>query len=196
MPLFTYQNLQQSRVTFSNAKSQGFIKKANKSTNFDVFLSHSFKDKDLVIDVKNKLHDYNISVYIDWIDDPQLDRTHVNRETAALLRLRMQQCKSLAFLDTENGISSGWTPWEVGFADANKQKVFIIPIRKNEISYRNYQGREFFSLYPFLDEEPNARDHKNTLWINSSYQKEHYNTFQHWLTHGEPFTNHTSPHNI
>lgn len=195
MPLFTYQNLKQSQATFSNAMDQGFVKKANKNTNFDVFLSHSFQDKNLAIDVKNKLHDYNISVYIDWIDDPQLDRTDINRETAALLRTRMQQCKSLAFLDTEEGRLSNWTPWEVGFADAHKQRVFIIPVRKNEISYKNYLGQEFFSLYPFLDEEPNTRDHKKTLWINSSYQREHYDTLQHWLKHGEPFTNHNSYQN-
>lgn len=191
MPLLTYANLKQARPAFSNAMDQAFSRKASLDKRFDVFLSHSFINKDLVIDVKNKLCSYGISVYVDWLDDPELDRRHVTRKTADILRIRMRQCQSLAFLDTEDARESAWTPWEVGFADANKQRVFIIPIRVDEISYRNYKGHEFFSLYPFLDEEPN-REKQNTLWINSPYLPEHYNTFQHWLKHGEPFTNHAT----
>lgn len=190
MPLLTYTNLKQSHPIFDNAMDQGFARKASLDKKFDVFLSHSSINKDLVIDVKNKLHSYGISVYVDWLDDPEIDRRHVTRKTADILRIRMRQCQSLAFLDTEDARTSAWTPWEVGFADANKQRVFIIPIRTDEISYRNYQGREFFSLYPFLDEEPNSKTKKNTLWINSPYLPEHYNTFEYWLKNGEPFTNH------
>lgn len=195
MPLFTYQNLEQTQKTFFNSMDS-MIKTASQEhklhTEFDVFLSHSYKNKKLALEVREKFHTYGITAYVDWIEDPELDRSKVNRKTAGLLRERMKQCKSLAFLDTEDALESTWTPWEVGFADADKQRVFIIPIRQNEVSYRNYIGQEFFSLYPFLDEEPNTKDHQNTLWINSPYQEEHYDTFQYWLKYGEPFHNHTN----
>lgn len=190
MSLFTYQNLKQYQYNFSNAMDQGFTKKASSNTQFDVFLSHSSRDSNLVFAIKKKLKDYDISVYVDWLDDSELDRTHVTRETAIFLRDRIKQCKSLAFLDTNNALESKWTPWEVGFADANKQRVFIIPIREEETSYRDYKGQEFFSLYPFLDEEPNKRD-QMTLWINSPYKKEHYDSLTTWLEKGEPFTDHS-----
>ena len=194
MPLFTYQDLKNypSQSNFSNALDHGIIKTASSSATFDIFLSHSYKNKDLALEIKEKFRTYDFSVYIDWIEDPELDRKNVNKNTANRLRHRIQQCKSLAFLDTPEALESKWTPWEVGFADANKQRVFIIPKKKKKISYRDYKGQEFFSLYPFLDEEPNNKDHRLTLWINSPYKKEHYDTLIRWLEKGEPFTDHSN----
>jgi hypothetical protein len=57
---------------------------------FDVFLSHSFLDAQLVGGTRNWLRDLGLSVYVYWIEDRQLDRESVTSETATLLRSRLQ----------------------------------------------------------------------------------------------------------
>jgi hypothetical protein len=40
---------------------------------YDIFLSHSSRDKPLMLGVKQRLEEEGFVVYIDWIDDPTLD---------------------------------------------------------------------------------------------------------------------------
>lgn len=120
-------------------------------------------------------------MYIDWINDPQFDRRYINRKTAEHLQMRMRQCKSLAFLDTEGSRLSKWTPWEVGFMDSHTKHVFIIPIREDVVSAQDYKGQEFFSLYPFLDEAKEQNTGKTSLWINSPVDFNYYNNLHRWL---------------
>ena len=67
----------------------------SKFKTYDIFLSHSSKDSELILGVKATLEDMGYSVYVDWVDDPQLDRSNVNQSTADLLRERMDSSKSL-----------------------------------------------------------------------------------------------------
>jgi len=94
-----------------------------------------------------KLLEKNYRVYIDWVEDPQTDRQNVTLETAKLLKERMNSCKSLIFVDSTNSIESKWTPWELGYFDAKKEKVAIFPVLDNEPIYR---GREYMKLYPYI----------------------------------------------
>src|ERR1700742_2087636 len=64
---------------------------ASDTDRFDVFLSHAKIDAELVLGVKKLLEREGKSVYVDWENDAQLDRTHVTSETADLLRRRMRQ---------------------------------------------------------------------------------------------------------
>ncbi|WP_191603429.1 hypothetical protein [Marinomonas algicola] len=64
---------------------------------FDVFLSHSYLDKDIVFRLKNYLEEQELFVYVDWIDDKQLECESVNSATAEVFRKRMTQCQSLLF---------------------------------------------------------------------------------------------------
>src|SRR5450759_5060060 len=57
---------------------------------FDIFLSHSSKDAELVEGLKLELEDKGFSVYVDWIEDSQLDRNKVTKDTALLLKSRMR----------------------------------------------------------------------------------------------------------
>src|ERR1700730_6467996 len=69
---------------------------------FDIFLSHSIQDAELVLGVKLLLEKQGFSIYVDWDTDAHLDRSTVSKETATVLRTRMQQSKSLLYLATEN----------------------------------------------------------------------------------------------
>ncbi|MCA6218554.1 hypothetical protein KGA65_18600 [Ideonella sp. B7] len=74
---------------------------ARDSEAFDIFLSHAIADAELVLGVKQLLEQQGATVYVDWSHDRQLDRSKVNAETAALLRQRMRQSKSLGVLKSE-----------------------------------------------------------------------------------------------
>ncbi|RJL48674.1 MULTISPECIES: TIR domain-containing protein [Pectobacterium] len=126
---------------------------------FDVFLSHSYLDKNLVFAIKNYLEEYGVSVYVDWIDEPELDRSSVDAETAATLRKRMSQCKSLLFATSSNSTSSKWMPWECGYFDGINGKVAIFPIAKSDEN--SFSGQEYLGLYPYIDVA--AKE----IWINS-----------------------------
>ena len=54
----------------------------------DIFLSHAFDDKELVLGVALTIEDMGHTVYLDWRDDPTLDRSHVTAQTAEKLRAR------------------------------------------------------------------------------------------------------------
>jgi hypothetical protein len=119
---------------------------------FDIFLSHSFTDADLVLGVKTLLEDRGNKVYVDWIEDSGLDRNRVTKETAEILRARMQQSLTLYYIDTGNAQNSKWMPWELGYFDGHKpNRVFILPVleRAND----RFDGREYLGLYPSISAE-------------------------------------------
>lgn len=118
---------------------------------FDIFLSHSSRDKELVIGAKKLIEDRGYTVYVDWIDDAELDRAAVDRERADHLRRRMRQCESLFYAHTPNAALSRWCPWELGFFDGLRQperRVFVFPILR---AGEPYKGQEYLALYDTVD---------------------------------------------
>src|SRR6056297_3111492 len=79
--------------------AQRILKEATNSarTSFDIFLSHSKMDERYVLGAKRILEEKGFTVYVDWIADPQLDRSYVNKKTADYLRTRMKQCKLMFY---------------------------------------------------------------------------------------------------
>lgn len=118
---------------------------------YDIFLSHSYDNIELVLGTRVYLLEQGFSVYVDWIDDPQLDRAKVSVKTANILRNRMIMCKCLIFLATKESLDSKWTPWELGYMDGKKNKVAILPALAD---YNNsYSGQEYLEIYPYITEE-------------------------------------------
>lgn len=117
---------------------------------FDVFLSHSKADSDLILGVKAVLEGAGLTVYVDWINDPLLDRSHVTPATANTLRIRMRQSRSLIYAHSSNASLSKWMPWELGYFDGHNGNVAILPIVRtaNQVSYK---GEEYLGLYPYVD---------------------------------------------
>ncbi|EHU0373429.1 TIR domain-containing protein [Vibrio cholerae] len=149
----------------------------NKSKTYDIFLSHSSKDAELILGVKATLQDMGYSVYVDWVEDAQLDRSNVNEATAQLLRERMDASKSLFYVTTENAESSKWMPWECGYFDGIKDKVAILPIKKHS-NDNHYQGQEYLGLYPYCLKE-NDFTQNPRLWIHKD--KDYYVSYDDWL---------------
>ena len=168
MPLFTEQQLRAraqaaigSTRLFSDtpsARAKSFINESRRiqltaptTKTYDIFLSHSTTDSEQVLGLKLTLEDLKYSVYIDWIEDPQLDRSNVTKATAHTLRERMKSCKSLFYAFSENTINSKWMPWELGYFDGLKQKAAILPITSNTTNNSDgYTGTEYLGIYYYI----------------------------------------------
>lgn len=118
---------------------------------FDIFLSHSFDDKDIVLGIWFALEDMGFKVYVDWIHDQSLSRDRVTKETAEVLRHRMRNSKSLFFATSSSSSASKWMPWELGYKDGHNQKAAILPIAQTDT--QSYEGQEYLGVYPYITED-------------------------------------------
>lgn len=148
----------------------------SEKTTHDIFLSHTIRDAQLILGVKGILEDLNYTVYVDWIDDPQLDRSRVSPVTADKLRTRMKLSKSLLYVTTENAENSKWMPWECGYFDGLKEKVAIVPVKDNTTD--TYDGQEYLGLYPYCIRQ-NSTDGKDLLWVHKTPTL--YTSYDHWI---------------
>ena len=121
-------------------------------TSYDVFLSHAFTDARLILGVKAVLEAMGLTVYVDWLDDPELDRGKVTSSTADRLRQRMQQSKSLIFATSQASVVSKWMPWELGYFDGRhgSEQVAIFPLVASSDS--TFLGQEYLGLYPRVEQ--------------------------------------------
>lgn len=117
---------------------------------FDIFLSHAVRDSELVLGLKEILEATGRVVYIDWIDDPALDRSQVSGRTAEVLRRRMRESDSLLYLHTRYSQVSRWMPWELGFFDGLKGNVAILPVIPDG-GRLDFEREEFLQIYPKVD---------------------------------------------
>lgn len=152
---------------------------------YDIFISHSYTDADEILKLKQIIEEMDFTTYVDWVEDEQLDRSKVNKETAKLLRSRMKQCKSLFFVTSANSPESRWMPWELGYFDAFKQKVAILPILEPSILTDEYKCQEYLGLYPYVTKDRIKDSNKVTLWIHEGSIK--YVSFGQWLEGEKPY---------
>lgn len=143
-----------SRAAWPNSRiAENEIRKSastSMDTIFDVFLSHSFEDAEVIAGVKGFIEDQGLRVYVDWIEDPQADRSRVTAATAEMLRRRMNHCQSLLYASSDAATKSKWMPWELGYFDGkNPGRVGIVPIVQREGEL--FQGQEYLGLYPHVE---------------------------------------------
>ncbi|HEY4380552.1 MAG TPA: hypothetical protein VGN01_09420 [Acidobacteriaceae bacterium] len=130
---------------------------------FDVFLSHSFDDAEIILGVKRLIEKRGKSVYVDWIEDKGLDRGKVTPATAALLRNRMRSCSTFIYASSESSPSSRWMPWELGYFDGHKpDMISIMPLVENYDF--EWKSQEYLGLYPVL-ERPNNSSADSTAYV-------------------------------
>lgn len=130
-------------------------------SNFDLFISHSYKDKEFISGLRNLFSTAGYSVYIDWIEDDNLDRGKVTSMTANLIRRRVSNARGMAYIATSNSATSKWCPWELGLADGATGNVCILPVMTGD-----FVGQEYLGLYPYLDYEKDNKSDKYQFWIN------------------------------
>lgn len=170
--LITEQKLMFSRVDKSQLK-------------FDVFLSHSYLDRDEVLGLYRELTDMGFSIYVDWIVDPELDRTNVTKATAELIRNRMKNSKSLLLAISTNAEMSKWMPWELGFVDGNTNRCAIVPVSKDNLNRYSFNRVEYLKLYPYVQRNTIKDTNTFKLWVWEDDTS--YVIFDSWLTGSNPY---------
>jgi len=121
-------------------------------TRYDIFLSQTIKDEELVLGVYAILtEDLSLTVFCDWIEAPETDRANVTPENARYIREKMKLSETLLFLDSESADQSKWMCWELGWFDAAKGRVGVLPVVLSAST--PYRGREFLGLYPLVSYE-------------------------------------------
>ncbi|MFC7377732.1 toll/interleukin-1 receptor domain-containing protein [Brevundimonas sp. GCM10030266] len=117
---------------------------------YDIFLSHSMRDAGLVLGVKKILEASGKTVYVDWIEDPELDRNAISVGTAETLRKQMRKSDSCFYLHSRHSRTSLWMPWELGFFDGMNGNVAILPLIPPN-GHLDFSGQEYLELYPKVD---------------------------------------------
>ena len=146
---------------------------------FDIFLSHSTKDAEIILGLKRILEETGKTVYVDWIDDTNLERDRVSGETAEALRGRMRQCSSLLYVYSQSSQKSRWMPWELGYFDGINGNVAILPVVPDS-GELDFEKEEYLQIYPKIDflnvtSEPR-------MFVNKSQKLEFgtYKSFDDW----------------
>jgi hypothetical protein len=87
------------------AESKDYLNK-----DFDVFISHSYKDKEIVRACVYLLEqEYGVRCFVDWKEDERNPD-----EAANNLKKVMKKCKAMLLLRSQNSDNSYWVPWETG----------------------------------------------------------------------------------
>lgn len=144
---------------------------------YDVFLSHSALDKTLILSLVDLFVDAGYAVYVDWIEDEELDRSKVTVKTAQTLKQRMNYSRGLAYIATTNTANSKWCPWELGYFDGKKnRRCCILPIMEPG----EYNGQEYLGLYPYLRHDKLEDAMEYDFWVYDQETNKHI-TLRNWL---------------
>ncbi len=126
------------------AKSFGETKTLNERT---AFLCHSHHDANLAKGLVQLLSESGWRIYIDWADTAMPDTP--NRQTAKLIKQKIEELQYFLYLATPRSMASRWCPWEIGYADGKKllDRILIIPTADETQTH----GSEYLQLYRRID---------------------------------------------
>ena len=181
MPLFNKQELRGTLTFNESILKSASIRAEDRakplSQKFKIFLSHSYSDREFIPKLRETIQNMGFTTYVDWIDDNDLNRSDVSKETAERLRQRMKNCECLFFVTSANSPNSKWMPWECGYFDALKGNVAICPITEKPETGDSYNGQEYLGLYYYVV-------NGSKLWIHEADKK--YTSLENWLNGSKP----------
>lgn len=158
--------------------------KKNPAERYDIFLSHRTDDAVIIYSLKNYLEHFGLTVFVDWVDAPELNRANVSPKTAERLRIAMKQSNSLLYATSETSSNSKWMPWELGFSDALHGRVAVVPISQYDTEADSYKGQEYLGLYPYITLSGIKGQNGKVFWVNESTSV--YTTLLEWLNGSKP----------
>lgn len=98
---------------------------------FDVFISHSSENKELIHSLMRAMNKERKVCYIDWIADrEQLKREMTSQETAEVIVNRIKQSNIFIYVLTKECIASKWSPWELGYAYAINKPICVYKLEE------------------------------------------------------------------
>jgi hypothetical protein len=150
---------------------------------YDIFLSHCFKDRELADGLTEQFESLGYTVYVDWREDPQLDRSKVNRDTARVLRQRLATSKALFYVTSKNAGGSKWMPWELGYMDGVKATAAILPVTDSTKAGDDFDGQEYLGIYPYVTVSDDTSG-RERIWIRDDAKT--YVVFDRWVDGKKP----------
>lgn len=159
-------------------------------SHYDIFLSQTIRDAELVLGVYDLLTGLGFKVFCDWVNNPMSDRSQVTPANAEYIRKIMALSDSLIFLDTNGADQSLWMCWELGWFDGRKGPIAVLPILQD--SMEQYRSREFLGLYPYveLDDEGHLRIVRPVVPSPSGtyiFEAPNYKSYKNWLQSSPDF---------
>ena len=132
-----------------------------------VFMSHKHDDleniKGLIGFLESK---YAVKAYIDsW--DPTMPSTTCGA-TAKQLKNRIETCDKFIFMATDGAIDSKWCNWELGYGDSQKFPDNIAIFHISDSKDTDYNGHEYFDLYPYIEYSCAMKSHFRKFGNQSS----------------------------
>ncbi|MBK1596614.1 toll/interleukin-1 receptor domain-containing protein [Klebsiella pneumoniae] len=111
---------------------------------FDVFISHSYLDSELVRIIKDELNKHSITIYCDWTSDNDfLRRNSASEYTKLVLKKRIEQSKIILFLQTKNSISneshylSEWIEMEISHSISLSKPICCINMTNSNSVFKD-----------------------------------------------------------
>lgn len=175
----------QASILLENKSYFSASSNISQNRTYDVFLSHSYLDKIQILALVKLFNRHGFSVYVDWLEDKQLNREDVTEQTADLLRKRMQQSRCLSYVTTKNITSSKWCPWELGYFDGLKRsKCCILPI----LNYGDkFHGQEYLGLYSYLEYASLPGIDNNITFYVCNKKRTKFIKLHDWLNNSEKY---------
>lgn len=123
---------------------------------YNIFISHSTKDRNFLIDLVHDINKQGKNVYVDWMEDLEaLQRSKTNAQTASVIKHRIDSSDVVLCIKTEGALLSEWVPWELGYADAIGKPIFVMDI-DGATPVPAYM--QLYQLVPFQDGHINVND--------------------------------------
>ncbi|WP_052510620.1 hypothetical protein [Pseudomonas sp. W15Feb9B] len=186
------------RTRKEGVEASGILSRVSQTPqpHYDIFLSQTIRDAELVLGVYDLLTELGYKVFCDWIQNPMNDRSQVSPANAKYIRAIMTVSDSMLFLDTEGADQSLWMCWELGWFDGRKGPVAVLPILQDGKEY--YRGREFLGLYPYveLDDEGHLKIVRPVVSSpNGTYiiEAPNYRSYKNWVRNSPDFVRPRTP---
>lgn len=91
-------------------------KSIQKIKKYDLFISHSYLDREIVLKIARKMNSCGLNCYVDWTADSDfLKRSLVSEYTKEVLKARMKNSEKLLYLSSSNSRKSFWVDFELKY---------------------------------------------------------------------------------
>lgn len=162
-----------------------YLANSRKDKKYDIFLSHCSKDKEFVYTLYALFNECGYTVYVDWLEDSDLDRTHVTINTANTLKQRMDNSRGLSCVVSANLPKSVWCPWEIGYFDGKRNGMCCVFVISDD--GKPYKGQEYLGLYLQLNYARYENRDKKDFWICNPNNQNEYIVLREWLKGKQPY---------
>ena len=102
-------NYAKTEMRHSITESMNSLSQFSFESHYDIFISHSSLDKEIVCAIYDLLVRCGFNAYVDY-EDNELSPKNVTKETGIKLRQKLKMSTGLAYIATSNVTSSKWFP--------------------------------------------------------------------------------------